>query len=123
LVAARGLGRHSVEILLKIYAKCLDGGTELLRQRVQAALGHGTGGREFRQLFASTYRRDPLGVGDNRTFDAGREWRFAWSERVFVLVSLGAPGRDRQTWETAVTSDNCDLIIVEGRWPLQPRGQ
>jgi len=32
---------HSVEILLKIYAKCLDGGAELLRQRVQAALGHG----------------------------------------------------------------------------------
>jgi integrase len=32
---------HSVEILLKIYAKCLDGGTELLRRRVQAALGHG----------------------------------------------------------------------------------
>jgi integrase len=31
---------HSVEILLKIYAKCLDGGVELLRQRVQAALGH-----------------------------------------------------------------------------------
>jgi integrase len=31
---------HSVEILLKIYAKCLDGGTELLRQRVQWALGH-----------------------------------------------------------------------------------
>ncbi len=31
---------HSVEILLKIYAKCLDGGGEVLRQRVQAALGH-----------------------------------------------------------------------------------
>lgn len=31
---------HSVEILLKIYAKCLDGGAELLRKRVQAALGH-----------------------------------------------------------------------------------
>lgn len=31
---------HSVEILLKIYAKCLDGGSEALRQRVQAALGH-----------------------------------------------------------------------------------
>ncbi len=30
-----------VEILLKIYAKCLDGGTELPRQRVQTALGHG----------------------------------------------------------------------------------
>jgi hypothetical protein len=32
---------HSVEILLKIYAKCLDGGMELLRKRVQEALGHG----------------------------------------------------------------------------------
>jgi integrase len=31
---------HSVEILLKIYAKCLDGGGAALRQRVQAALGH-----------------------------------------------------------------------------------
>jgi integrase len=31
---------HSVEILLKIYAKCLDGGQEHLRARVQAALGH-----------------------------------------------------------------------------------
>lgn len=35
---------HSVEILHRIYAKCLDGGAELLRQRVQAALGHGTAG-------------------------------------------------------------------------------
>ena len=32
---------HSVEILLKIYAKCLDGGSEVLRQRIQEALGHG----------------------------------------------------------------------------------
>ncbi len=31
---------HSVEVLLKIYAKCLDGDAETLRQRVQA-LGHG----------------------------------------------------------------------------------
>ena len=31
---------HSVEVLLRIYAKCLDGGVETLRQRVQAALGH-----------------------------------------------------------------------------------
>jgi integrase len=31
---------HSVEILLKIYAKCLDGSAALLRKRVQAALGH-----------------------------------------------------------------------------------
>lgn len=32
---------HSVEILFKIYAKCLDGEQALVRQRVQAALGHG----------------------------------------------------------------------------------
>jgi integrase len=35
---------HSVEILLKIYAKCLDGGTGLLRKRIQSALGHGPSG-------------------------------------------------------------------------------
>jgi len=31
---------HSVEVLLKIYAKCLDRGDALIRARVQAALGH-----------------------------------------------------------------------------------
>ncbi|QUQ71178.1 hypothetical protein [Kutzneria sp. CA-103260] len=31
---------HSVEVLLKIYAKCLDGGAVAAQQRVQAALGH-----------------------------------------------------------------------------------
>ena len=31
---------HSVEVLLKIYAKCLDGGDALVRRRVQAALGY-----------------------------------------------------------------------------------
>src|SRR5215218_6109209 len=31
---------HSVEVLLRIYAKCLDGGDALIRQRVQAALGY-----------------------------------------------------------------------------------
>jgi integrase len=31
---------HSVEILLRIYAKCLDGGDALVRRRVQAALGY-----------------------------------------------------------------------------------
>ncbi|MGH3852172.1 MAG: site-specific integrase [Pseudonocardiaceae bacterium] len=32
---------HSVEVLLKVYAKCLDGHDELARRRVQEALGHG----------------------------------------------------------------------------------
>jgi hypothetical protein len=31
---------HSVEILLRIYAECLDGGDALIRQRVQMALGY-----------------------------------------------------------------------------------
>ena len=31
---------QSVEVLLRIYAKCLDGGREVLRKRIQAALGH-----------------------------------------------------------------------------------
>jgi hypothetical protein len=31
---------HSVEVLLRTYAKCLDGGDALIRQRVQVALGH-----------------------------------------------------------------------------------
>ena len=34
---------HFVEISLKIYAKCLDGDTELQRQRIQRALGHQPG--------------------------------------------------------------------------------
>ena len=31
---------HSVEVLLRIYAKCLDGGDALVRRRVQMALGY-----------------------------------------------------------------------------------
>jgi hypothetical protein len=31
---------HSVEVLLKVYAKCLDGHDEVARRRVQEALGY-----------------------------------------------------------------------------------
>jgi len=31
---------HSVEVLLKVYAKCLDGGKAQLRRRIERALGH-----------------------------------------------------------------------------------
>ena len=31
---------HSVEVLLRIYAKCLDGDDVLVRRRVQVALGY-----------------------------------------------------------------------------------
>jgi integrase len=43
---------HSVEVLLKIYAKCLDGDGEQLRQRVQTALGH-----KLRNAFGTDGRR------------------------------------------------------------------
>ena len=32
---------HSVQVLLEVYAKCLDGQDSVARQRVQEALGHG----------------------------------------------------------------------------------
>jgi integrase len=35
-----GYGRQSVEVLLRIYAKCLDGGDAALRRRIERALGH-----------------------------------------------------------------------------------
>jgi hypothetical protein len=38
-----------------------------------------------------------------------------------VSPLLGAPGRGRQTWETAVVSSDADLIIMEGTWPVPPR--
>ena len=37
---------HSVEILLRIYAKCIDGGDALIRRRVEAALGHADNGND-----------------------------------------------------------------------------
>ncbi len=32
---------NSVEVLLSVYAKCLDGGDAMKRKLVEAALGHG----------------------------------------------------------------------------------
>jgi integrase len=45
---------HSVEVLLKIYAKCLDGGTEQLRRRVDAALGEPETSARIRQGLPQT---------------------------------------------------------------------
>jgi hypothetical protein len=33
------VGRHSVQILLRIYSKCIDGHVEAARRRIDAALG------------------------------------------------------------------------------------
>lgn len=42
-VAVAEWAGHSVEVPLKIYAKCLDGEAVTVRQRVEAALGHRPG--------------------------------------------------------------------------------
>jgi integrase len=47
---------HSVEVLLKIYAKCLDGGQGVLRQRVQVALGHPVESAKLRHVFGTDGR-------------------------------------------------------------------
>ena len=46
---------HSVEILLKIYAKCLDGGMQMLRRRVEEALGY-RGGPKLWHVFGTDSR-------------------------------------------------------------------
>ena len=35
-----GVAGHSVEVLLEVYAKCLDGQDQLAMRQVQHALGH-----------------------------------------------------------------------------------
>lgn len=35
----------------------------------------------------------------------------------------GAPGGSRQTWELPTGGGDADLIIIEGSWPLPPRGR
>lgn len=42
-VTVAGWAGHSVEVLLKIYAKCLDGEAVTVRQHAEAALGHRPG--------------------------------------------------------------------------------
>jgi hypothetical protein len=82
---------HSVEVLLKIYAKCLDGGAEALRQRAQAALGHGPAPSNVRRVFGmdstmtASFRRAQPDVLD-RTGCAKRLVR-----ALFSLVRIGAP--------------------------------
>lgn len=32
-------------------------------------------------------------------------------------------GRERQTWETAVASDDADVVVIDGSWPLPRHGK
>jgi integrase len=62
--AAEWVG-HSVEILLRIYARCLDGGAEILRRRIQHALGHTPW--KLGHAFDTANRCSPQGAGHSRT--------------------------------------------------------
>jgi hypothetical protein len=39
-----------------------------------------------------------------------------------ALMDLGALGGSRTTWEHAATSQNAMFMVVDGVWPLPPRG-
>ena len=56
---------HSVEVLLRIYAMCLDGGDALIRQRVQAALGHAV--TDIATDAGTNRHRYPSTAGPSRT--------------------------------------------------------
>jgi integrase len=50
---------HSVEVLLRTYAKCLDGGDALVRRRVQAALGYADTDNDNGEVTGSNLSRPP----------------------------------------------------------------
>jgi integrase len=63
---------HSVEVLLKIYAKCLDGGDAMIRRRVQEALGHADAEATPTQLWTSPPRTHVPDSGRPRSTSARR---------------------------------------------------
>lgn len=44
-----------------------------------------------------------------------------WADAIEAQVEI--EGRTPQTWETAMTSDDADIVVIDGCWPLPPRGQ
>jgi hypothetical protein len=39
-----------------------------------------------------------------------------------VKAQVSIEGRSPRTWETAATSDDADIVVIDGCWPLPPRG-
>jgi hypothetical protein len=40
-----------------------------------------------------------------------------------VEVEAEMKGRSHREWETAVTGDDVDVVIIDGCWPLPERGR
>jgi hypothetical protein len=68
-----------VEILLRIYAKCLDGGDAEIRRRAQAALGHADKDRNVDTRLDTDVRPRPDLTGYRRTHNPAADPRFCWS--------------------------------------------
>ncbi len=62
---------HSVEVLLKIYAKCIDGDDVLYRARIETALDRRNQPPKLRHVFDKNTRREPPRAVDSRTNDNG----------------------------------------------------
>ena len=38
-------------------------------------------------------------------------------------AQVSIEGGSLRAWETAMTVDDADLVVIDGSWPLPPRGQ
>ncbi|WP_253865492.1 hypothetical protein [Prauserella halophila] len=57
---------HSVAVLLRVYAKCIDGGEQADRERVERQLG---GGWSLCRVFAVNTRHGPHRAAHHRTHE------------------------------------------------------
>jgi integrase len=105
---------HSVEVLLKTYAKCLDGGDATIRGRVQAALGH-RAGENFCRYSGKNTRPRSLGAGHSRAHKAGPDHHFGWSRACSCWSQRGAPGRTREGTATTADQVRSSAVVVEYR--------
>lgn len=80
-------------------------------------------GLKLGRVFAVYGRSKPGITRDNRTLVLDRAAGTGWSNAGVYAGQPMCPGGSRQTWETAPISNDADLIIIKGSWPLAPRGQ
>jgi hypothetical protein len=106
---------QSTEILFRIYAKCLDGGKELLRRRVDAALGH----QAPPESWARIQHSYPWNAVASRT----RPYTIEAPDRVSAVRDLDlagrrlfggrAPGGSGTAMEKAVYQHEWPVLVVD----------
>ncbi len=121
---------HSVEVLLTIYAKCLDGEGARVRSRVADALEwrpcDDVGGRSrVAPETSAPIRRDRPSVmaGHGRTDSEGSLTRFALVREPSTVVSLWCPQRESLQNSTGPTSGfACGRLVIEGSFTVSFSG-